>query len=39
MSGDSGGILFGIRPLLLGIIFGLILAFGDTTYQGPAAAE
>jgi len=30
---------FGIGLLLLGIIFGPILAFGDATYQGPAAAD
>lgn len=30
---------FGIGLLLLGPIFGPILAFGDATYQGPAAAD
>jgi hypothetical protein len=30
---------FGIGLLLLGVIFGPILAFGDATYQGPAAAD
>jgi len=35
--GKSTG--FGIGLLLLGVIFGPILAFGDAPYQGPAAAD
>lgn len=30
---------FGLGLLVLGVIFGPVLAFGDATYQGPAAAE
>lgn len=30
---------FGIGLMLLGVIFGPILAFGSATYEGPSAAE
>jgi hypothetical protein len=33
------GVAFAIGLILLGIIFFPILAFGDATYKGPAAAQ